>query len=66
MEDWSSRRMRTLAVLIPPCADPACLDASQDGRFRDPDSFRGLPEGVTDVSPELIRATVQAERLTAG
>src|ERR1700730_13754594 len=43
------RRMRTLAELIPPCADPACLDVSQDGCFRHPDGFRGLPESVTHV-----------------
>ncbi len=38
-----------LAQLISPCTNPACLDASQDRRFRHADSFRGLTEGVTHV-----------------
>src|ERR1700730_17408276 len=38
---------RPLAKLIPPCTYPARLDTSQDRRFRPPDSFRGLPKGVT-------------------
>jgi hypothetical protein len=38
-----------LAELIPPCTDPARLDASQDRRFRHADSFCRLPEGVTHV-----------------
>jgi hypothetical protein len=38
-----------LAELIPPCTDPARLDASQNRRFRHADSFRRLPEGVTHV-----------------
>jgi hypothetical protein len=38
-----------LAQLIPPCADPARLDASQNRGFRHSDGFRGLPQGVTHV-----------------
>jgi hypothetical protein len=46
-----------LAELIPPCTDPARLDASQDRRFRHADSFRRLPEGVTHVLLSLRHAS---------
>src|SRR3984893_2870636 len=38
------RRMRTLADRThPPCAAPACLDASQDGRLDIPTAFAACP-----------------------
>jgi hypothetical protein len=44
-----------LAELIPPCTDPARLDASQDRRFRHPDGFSGLPQGVTHLLRSVPR-----------
>jgi hypothetical protein len=58
-----------LAELIPPCTDPARLDASQDRRFRHPDGFSGLPEGVTPLLRSVPRTDPRngaAEWLTAG
>ena len=58
----------SMAELIPPCTDPAHLDASQDRRFRHADSFRRLPEGVTHAAAEhrfllLIQSGDRPERL---
>src|SRR5580692_6415132 len=57
-----------LAELIPPCTDPARLDASQDRRFRHPDGFSGLPQGVTHLLRSVPRTDPRngaAEWLTA-